>query len=152
MASSNGSASAAPAPRNNLRREICFLGRNIPVPPNSSTDELTPSEMPSFSHPQGRLETAPSQASHQGLCHGHTNQIHRTWDIATKRRRRVVSLLPNAASCSRLASAQLTEIDNGWMTGKIYMTLYPTPFTPESLTPNLHKNISIATLPRQCLN
>jgi transposase-like protein len=42
-----------------------------------------------------------------------------------KRRTRVVSMFPNAASCLRLVSALLTEFDEEWMTGKIYLTLKP---------------------------
>lgn len=40
-----------------------------------------------------------------------------------KRRTRVASMFPNAASCLRLVSALLTEFDEEWMTGKIYLTL-----------------------------
>lgn len=39
-----------------------------------------------------------------------------------KRRTRVASIFPNSASCLRLVSALLTEIDEEWMTGKIYLT------------------------------
>ena len=39
-----------------------------------------------------------------------------------KRRTRVASIFPNAASCLRLVSALLTEFDEEWMTGKIYLT------------------------------
>jgi transposase-like protein len=42
-----------------------------------------------------------------------------------KRRTRVVSMFPNAASCLRLVSALLTEFDEEWMSGKIYLTLTP---------------------------
>jgi putative transposase len=42
-----------------------------------------------------------------------------------KRRTRVASMLPNAASCLRLVSALLTEFDEEWMTGKIYLTMKP---------------------------
>jgi len=39
-----------------------------------------------------------------------------------KRRTRVASIFPNSASCLRLISALLTEFDEDWMTGKIYLT------------------------------
>lgn len=42
-----------------------------------------------------------------------------------KRRTRVASMFPNAASCLRLVSALLTEFDQEWMTGKIYLTMNP---------------------------
>ncbi len=42
-----------------------------------------------------------------------------------KRRTRVATLFPNAASCLRLVSALLTEFDEEWMTGKIYLTMNP---------------------------
>lgn len=42
-----------------------------------------------------------------------------------KRRTRVASIFPNSASCLRLVSALLTEYDEEWMTGKIYLTLNP---------------------------
>lgn len=40
-----------------------------------------------------------------------------------KRRTRVASIFPNAASCLRLVSALLAECDEEWMTGKIYLTM-----------------------------
>jgi transposase-like protein len=40
-----------------------------------------------------------------------------------KRRTRVASIFPNAASCLRLVSAILAECDEEWMGGKIYLTL-----------------------------
>ncbi len=40
-----------------------------------------------------------------------------------KRRTRVASIFPNAASCLRLVSALLAECDEDWMTGKIYLTM-----------------------------
>jgi putative transposase len=40
-----------------------------------------------------------------------------------KRRTRVASIFPNAASCLRLVSALLAECDEDWMTGKIYLNL-----------------------------
>lgn len=42
-----------------------------------------------------------------------------------KRRTRVATLFPNAASCLRLISALLTEFDEEWMTGKTYLTINP---------------------------
>jgi len=40
-----------------------------------------------------------------------------------KRRTRVASIFPNAASCLRLVSALLAEYDEEWMSGKIYLTM-----------------------------
>jgi transposase-like protein len=40
-----------------------------------------------------------------------------------KRRTRVASIFPSAASCLRLVSALLAECDEEWMTGKIYLNL-----------------------------
>lgn len=40
-----------------------------------------------------------------------------------KRRTRVASIFPNSSSCLRLISALLTEFDEEWMTGKIYLTM-----------------------------
>ena len=40
-----------------------------------------------------------------------------------KRRTRVVSIFPNAESCLRLVSALLAEVDEDWMTGKMYINL-----------------------------
>ncbi len=40
-----------------------------------------------------------------------------------KRRTRVVSLFPNEAALVRLASALLVEIDEEWLTGKIYLNM-----------------------------
>jgi putative transposase len=40
-----------------------------------------------------------------------------------KRRTRVVSIFPNDASLLRLASAVLMEVDEGWMSGKKYLTM-----------------------------
>jgi putative transposase len=42
-----------------------------------------------------------------------------------KRRTRVASIFPNAASCLRLVSALLAECDEEWMTAKIYLTMKP---------------------------
>ena len=42
-----------------------------------------------------------------------------------KRRTRVASIFPNAASCLRLVSALLAECDEDWMSGKIYLTMEP---------------------------
>ena len=40
-----------------------------------------------------------------------------------KRRTRVASIFPNAASCLRLVSALLAECDEDWMSGIIYLTM-----------------------------
>lgn len=40
-----------------------------------------------------------------------------------KRRTRVASIFPNSDSCLRLVSALLSEFDEEWMTGKIYLNL-----------------------------
>ena len=40
-----------------------------------------------------------------------------------KRRTRVASIFPNAASCLRLVSALLAECDEEWMSGKMYINL-----------------------------
>jgi transposase-like protein len=40
-----------------------------------------------------------------------------------KRRNRVVSIFPNEGSLLRLASAVLMEVDEGWMSGKKYLTM-----------------------------
>jgi transposase-like protein len=40
-----------------------------------------------------------------------------------KRRNRVVSIFPNEASLLRLASAVLMEVDEGWMSGRKYLTM-----------------------------
>jgi len=40
-----------------------------------------------------------------------------------KRRTRVVSIFPSEASLLRLASAVLMEVDEGWMTGRKYLTM-----------------------------
>lgn len=53
-----------------------------------------------------------------------TNAVERI-NRELKRRTRVVSMFPNAASCLRLVSALLTEFDEEWMSGKIYLTLKP---------------------------
>jgi Transposase and inactivated derivatives len=42
-----------------------------------------------------------------------------------KRRTRVATLFPNSASCLRLVSALLSELDEEWMTGKIYLNMKP---------------------------
>ncbi len=42
-----------------------------------------------------------------------------------KRRTRVASMFPNTASCLRLVSALLTEFDEEWMSGKVYLTTKP---------------------------
>ncbi len=51
-----------------------------------------------------------------------TNALERI-DRELKRRTRVASMFPDAASCLRLVSALLTEFDEEWMTGKIYLTM-----------------------------
>jgi putative transposase len=53
-----------------------------------------------------------------------TNALERV-NRELKRRTRVASLFPNAASCLRLVSALLTEFDEEWMSGKIYLTMKP---------------------------
>jgi len=40
-----------------------------------------------------------------------------------KRRNRVVSIFPSQASLLRLASAVLMEVDEGWMSGRKYLTM-----------------------------
>ncbi len=42
-----------------------------------------------------------------------------------RRRTRVASIFPNPDACLRLISALLAEIDDDWMTGKIYLNLNP---------------------------
>jgi transposase-like protein len=42
-----------------------------------------------------------------------------------KRRTRVASLFPNAASCLRLVSAILSEQDEEWLEAKIYLNMNP---------------------------
>lgn len=42
-----------------------------------------------------------------------------------RRRTRVASIFPNPESCLRLVSALLAELDDEWMTGKIYLNLNP---------------------------
>ncbi|MFN7433984.1 MAG: transposase, partial [Betaproteobacteria bacterium] len=42
-----------------------------------------------------------------------------------KRRTRVASMFPNTASCLRLVSALLTEFDEEWTSGRIYLTMKP---------------------------
>ena len=42
-----------------------------------------------------------------------------------KRRTRVASIFPSSASCLRLVSALLAELDEEWMTGKIYLIPKP---------------------------
>ena len=39
-----------------------------------------------------------------------------------RRRTRVVSIFPNEASCLRLVSAILMEVDEEWQTGKVYLS------------------------------
>jgi putative transposase len=42
-----------------------------------------------------------------------------------KRRTRLTTLFPNPESCLRLVSALLTEFEEKWMTGKIYLSMNP---------------------------
>ncbi|WP_425355166.1 transposase [Pelomicrobium methylotrophicum] len=42
-----------------------------------------------------------------------------------RRRTRVASIFPNPESCLRLVSALLAELDDEWLTGKVYLTLNP---------------------------
>ena len=42
-----------------------------------------------------------------------------------KRRTWVATLFPNPESCLRLVSAQLSEQDEDWLSGKIYLTMKP---------------------------
>lgn len=42
-----------------------------------------------------------------------------------RRRTRVASIFPNPDSCLRLVSALLAELDDEWMTGKVYLNLNP---------------------------
>jgi transposase-like protein len=42
-----------------------------------------------------------------------------------RRRTRVASIFPNAESCLRLVSALLAELDDEWMTSKVYLNLSP---------------------------
>jgi transposase-like protein len=42
-----------------------------------------------------------------------------------RRRTRVASIFPNPESCLRLVSALLAELDDEWMTGKVYLSLNP---------------------------
>jgi len=42
-----------------------------------------------------------------------------------RRRTRVASIFPNTDSCLRLVSALLAELDDEWMTGKVYLNLNP---------------------------
>jgi transposase-like protein len=37
----------------------------------------------------------------------------------------VASIFPNMDSCLRLVSALLAELDDEWMTGKVYLNLKP---------------------------
>ena len=47
-----------------------------------------------------------------------------------RRRTRVVSIFPNPASCLRLVSAILAEIDEEWQADRIYLSLAPKPMGP----------------------
>ena len=46
------------------------------------------------------------------------------------RRTRVVSIFPNEASCLRLVSAILMEVDEKWQTGRVYLTFEKEPRMP----------------------
>ena len=59
-------------------------------------------------------------ASHRRLLRT-TNGVERV-NKEIRRRTRVASLFPNAASCLRLVSAVLMEISDEWQTGKAYLT------------------------------
>ena len=62
------------------------------------------------------------------LPHAHRTRLRTTNGLKRinreiKRRTRVASIFPNAASCLRLVSALLAECDEDWSTGKVYLTL-----------------------------
>jgi putative transposase len=62
------------------------------------------------------------------LPHAHRTRLRTTNGLERinreiKRRTRVASIFPNAASCLRLVSALLAECDEDWSTGKVYLTL-----------------------------
>ena len=40
-----------------------------------------------------------------------------------KRRTKIASIFPNAASCERLVTGVLIEISDGWETGKVYLSM-----------------------------
>jgi len=52
-----------------------------------------------------------------------TNMVERQ-NLEIRRRTRVVTIFPNVASCLRLISALLMEVDEGWQMGKRYLS-YP---------------------------
>ncbi|BCU08108.1 hypothetical protein Atep_27850 [Allochromatium tepidum] len=53
-----------------------------------------------------------------------TNGLERI-NRALRRRTRVAGIFPNPESCLRLVSALLAELDDEWMTGKVYLNLNP---------------------------
>jgi putative transposase len=55
-----------------------------------------------------------------------TNGVERV-NREVRRRTRVASIFPNAASCLRLVSALLMEISDDWQTGKAYLTFQEAP-------------------------
>ncbi len=74
-------------------------------------EEAVPASLTVFEYPAGhriRLRT--------------TNGLERI-NRELRRRTRVVSIFPNPDSCLRLVSAMLTEIDEEWMSSKIYLNL-----------------------------
>jgi len=50
-----------------------------------------------------------------------TNMVERL-NLEIRRRTRVVTIFPNMASCLRLVSALLMEVDEDWQMGKRYLT------------------------------
>jgi transposase-like protein len=50
-----------------------------------------------------------------------TNMVERL-NLEIRRRTRVVTIFPNEASCLRLVSALLMEVDGDWRMGKRYLT------------------------------
>ena len=71
---------------------------------SSGASALSATDGPAAHHQTGNLQ--------KGCC---ANEI--------KRRTRVASIFPNAASCLRLVSAILAECDEEWMSGKVYLTM-----------------------------
>lgn len=53
-----------------------------------------------------------------------TTNGHERINREPKRRTRVASIFPNAASCQRFVSALLAECDEDWMSGVIDLTTY----------------------------
>ena len=82
-------------------------------------------EMPKLT--QWAEENLPEGFAVFDLPHSHRVRLRTTNGLERinrelKRRTRVASIFPNAASCLRLVSALLAECDEAWMTGKIYLT------------------------------